>query len=223
MTAASPGCRLDHIAVTAPDLARGASYVSDVLGVPLSPGGEHPAMATHNRLLRLGDAIYLEVIAPNPAAPRPARRRWFGLDEAGQAGAPRLAAWVARTGDIHAAVRAACEPLGDIEPLRRGALRWSMTVPPDGGLILGGAAPMLIEWHAGGEVASRLADVGCRLRRLEVCHPEAHRAASLLGSIGLADAAVAIAPLAAGQRPYLVAHIDTPSGPRQLGGPAGLG
>jgi hypothetical protein len=27
------------------------------------------------------------------------------------------------------------------------------------------------------------------------------------------------APLAAGQQPYLVAHIQTPTGPRQLGGP----
>src|SRR5690606_1679690 len=73
-------------------------------------GGEHPRMATHNRLLRLGDTLYLEVIAPNPAAPAPGRPRWFGLDGLGPQSPPSLATWVVRCTDIRASAAAASEP-----------------------------------------------------------------------------------------------------------------
>lgn len=211
-------CCLDHIAVTAHDLAAGVKYVSDALGVPMQPGGEHPEMATHNSLLRLGDAAFLEVIAPNPAAPRPLRRRWYALDDQTPATLPRLAGWVARTGDVRAAAAAAPEPLGHIEALSRGALRWLLTVPSDGSLPMAGAAPMVIEWHTEGHIASRLDDVGCSLRALYVYHPEAHRLEAVLRSIGFDDPVVVVSPLPAGEPPYLLAEIETPGGPRQLGG-----
>src|SRR4051812_21066027 len=134
-------CCVDHIVVTAPDLVVGVKHVSDTLGVPMQPGGEHPDMATHNWLLRLGDAVFLEVIAPNPAAPRPPRRRWYALDDETPATLPRLAGWVARSSDVRAAAAAASESLGHVEALRRGALRWLLTVPGDGSLPMGGGAP----------------------------------------------------------------------------------
>jgi glyoxalase-like protein len=210
-------CRLDHISVTAPDLARGAAYVSQLLGVDLDGGGEHALFATHNRLLRLGDAVYLEVIAPNPAMPRPARRRWFALDEQTPATLPRLAAWIASCDDLRAAAAGASEPLGAIEQLTRDGMRWEMIVPRDGDLALGGAAPLVIQWGTGGRTVTRLTDRGCRLRRLELRHPEAPRVEALLHSIGFADELVAVTALPAGAPPQLIAEIDTPSGPRQLG------
>lgn len=219
-------CCVDHIVVTAPDLVVGVKYVSDTLGVPMQPGGEHPQMGTHNWLLRLGDAVFLEVIAPNPAAPRPPRRRWFALDDETPATLPRLAGWVARTGDVRAATAAASEPLGHIEALSRGALRWLLTVPGDGSLPMGGAAPMVIEWQTQGQIASpieghiasRLEDVGCSLRALHVYHPEAHRLEAALRSIGFDDPAVVVSPLPAGEPPYLLAELETPGGLRRLGG-----
>ena len=72
---------LDHIAVIAPSLAAGIAYVHDVLGVEPPKGGAHPQMGTHNHLLRLGEDVFLEVIAVDPDAPQPAHRRWFGLDD----------------------------------------------------------------------------------------------------------------------------------------------
>ena len=214
-------CRLDHIAITAPDLDRGVAYVSDILGVAPAGGGEHPLMATHNRLLRLGDAAYLEVIAPNPAmvmaSSLAARRRWFELDEQTPATLPRLAAWVASSDDLRAATAGASEPLGEIEQLTRDGMRWEMIVPRDGGLVLGGAAPLVIQWGSGGRTLTRLADTGCRLRRLELRHPDAPRVEALLRSIGFDDDRVVVAALPAGARPRLVADIDTPGGPRQLG------
>jgi len=60
----------DHLAVTAETLDAGVAAVEAALGVALAGGGKHPHMATHNRLLGLGD-LYLEVIAAEPDATRP--------------------------------------------------------------------------------------------------------------------------------------------------------
>jgi hypothetical protein len=122
---------IDHLVVTAPSLASGVEYIQSELGVSIEPGGEHPLMGTHNLLLKLDDATYLEVLAINPAAPRPARPRWFDLDHVTT---PGLAAWVARVDDIHAAVAATPLPFGTIERMGRGALSWLITIPEDGRL-----------------------------------------------------------------------------------------
>ena len=90
---------LDHLAIVAPDLDTGCAFVTRALGVDLQPGGAHPRMGTHNRLLRLGPDIYLEVIAIDPSAQRPDRPRWFGMDDLDFDAPPRLATWVARTDD----------------------------------------------------------------------------------------------------------------------------
>ena len=65
--------RLDHLALSALTLEDGVAHVGAALGVTLAAGGQHPQMATHNRLLGLGD-VYLEVIAADPSAKRPAQR-----------------------------------------------------------------------------------------------------------------------------------------------------
>ncbi|MBI5922185.1 MAG: VOC family protein [Betaproteobacteria bacterium] len=213
-----PGCCIDHIAVTAPSLGTGAAFVHDVLGVAPQAGGEHPRMGTHNLLLRLGDALFLEVIAPNPSAPAPARPRWFGLDTLGPGSQPALSAWVARTADIHAATAASSEVLGSIEPMSRGALNWLITIPADGSLPLEGIAPVLIEWQTETHPADKLQDCGLSLAKLELFHPESERVSRLLRSLGLENqVSVSVAPN--GSMPQLVAHINTPRGLRLLSAP----
>ena len=58
-------------------------------------------MGTHNRLLKIASEAYpqayLEIIAIDPEAPRPARPRWFGLDEVDLSAGPRLVHWVGRS------------------------------------------------------------------------------------------------------------------------------
>lgn len=209
-------CQLDHLTITAPTLAQGAAFVRDALGVEPQPGGEHPRMGTHNLLLRLGDSLFLEVIAVNPDAPSPARPRWFALDAQRPDTAPRLSNWVARTDDIRRAAAAACEALGAVETMTRGALQWLITIPADGSLPLDGIAPALIEWQAPPHPASRLQDAGCTLQRFEAWHPQPDRVTALLASLGLAHA-VQVSPLPAGAAPRLVAQIRTPGGLRTIG------
>ncbi|MCZ4330047.1 VOC family protein [Castellaniella denitrificans] len=210
-----PRTFLDHIAITAFSLEAGAALVADTLGVETQRGGEHPRMATHNRLLRLGKSMYLEVIAPNPAARSPGRPRWFGLDTLAPHALPALSAWVVRSTDIQASAAAASEPLGDLEPMRRSALDWLITIPADGSVPLEGAAPALIQWHADAHPAARMEDKGCALALLEIFHPDPERISRLLSSLEL-EAPVAVRQAGPGDPVRLAAHIDTPHGRRIL-------
>jgi hypothetical protein len=213
-----PRSHMDHLVVIAPSLEAGEEYVRQTLGVSLQAGGEHPRMGTHNYLLKLGEKLYLEVIAINPAAPRPDRPRWFQLDSPDPSRPIRLATWVARTDDIHAAATASPIPLGEVEPMSRGQMNWLITIPADGNLPLHGIAPTLIQWSSEAHPAAMLRESGCRLVRLEGFHPEARKIVSTLESIGF-EGDFHISALPPDQKPYLVAHIRTPAGIRQLSAP----
>lgn len=206
---------LDHITVTTHTLDHGVAWVRDVLGVSPQTGGTHPRMGTHNCLLRLGESLFLEVIAPDPAAPKPARPRWFGLDALTPPSLPALSTWVVRSADIAQSAAAASEPLGPIEPMSRGALNWLITIPADGRVPLDGVAPALIEWHTPAHPAHGLPDQGLSLARLDIHHPDPTRVTRLLQSLAL-QAPVSVQACSAGTAPHLVAHIDTAQGRRVL-------
>jgi hypothetical protein len=210
---------LDHIVVAAHTLDQGLAHVRSVLGIDIPYGGAHPRMGTHNRVLRLGDALYLEVIAIDQAAPAPDRPRWFQLDDpALQAElriAPRLLTWAVRTTHIVETVEACSRPLGAIELMERGALRWLITVPSDGALLDGGMMPSVIQWAERVHPASRMPDLGCTLERLEAAHPDPAAYRRDLASIG-ADRHVAIREIAPGARPQLIARIQTAGGVREV-------
>jgi hypothetical protein len=206
---------IDHITVVAPDLASGSALVTRALGVTPRRGGAHPRMGTHNLLLRLSDSMFLEVIAPDPNAVAPSRPRWFELDRLSAQSPPRLATWVARTDDIHAASAPWVDVIGVVEPMTRGSLNWLITVPPDGSLPMGGAAPALIQWNVDRHPASTLEDVGCSLIALDVFHTKPRRVQEVLDGIALSGP-VRVHARAAPSEPCLIAHIQTPSGLRAL-------
>jgi hypothetical protein len=210
---------LDHIAVAAHSLEHGVAYVQELLGVEIPFGGAHPRMGTHNHLLRLGDSVFLEVIAIDPSAPAPPRPRWFGLDDpALQAElriAPRLLTWVVRTTQIAEVFLAASRPLGAIEPMQRGERRWLITFPNDGSLVDDGLIPAVIQWPPGAHPASQMRDLGCTLERLVAAHPDPATYRRDLASIG-ADRHLKIGASAPGTRPHLLAHVRTPHGVRTL-------
>ncbi|GAA4007662.1 VOC family protein [Deinococcus rubellus] len=174
---------IDHLVIAARSLSEGAAWLEDRLGVHLAPGGEHPTFGTHNRLLSLGEA-YLEVIAVNPDAPAPTRPRWFGLDtpavqERLKRG-PALIHWVARTPQPPLAAQ------GEVLALTRGRYVWTLTVPQDGSLPLGGALPSLIAWQ-GDSPAATLPDVGVRLRSLELMTPQPEQLREALTGLKLVE------------------------------------
>lgn len=207
--------RIDHLVVACADLDQGEAWLVAQLGVAPQPGGRHATMGTHNRLLRLGPACYLELIAIDPAGKAPARPRWFALDttavrqRAGQR--PFLHTWVAATDDLNEVVRRV-PLLGGIHAFSRDAFRWRFALTDDGGTPYAGLLPAVIEWGANdaGRIAhpaEGLEDRGCALLALELAHPDAaellrlYRALRISGPVELRGGAVDIA-----------ARIRTPSG-----------
>jgi hypothetical protein len=162
---------LDHVAIGCASLEQGVAYIRETLGVDVPPGGRHPRMGTHNRLMRVGADVYLELIAIDPDAPAPARPRWFALDEPWQRARitqrPRPIAWVARTSDIAADLSAHPE-LGRAEGMTRGDLAWRISLRVDGALPHHGLLPVLIEWSDGRSPAARIPDLGIQLMRLRL-------------------------------------------------------
>ena len=203
---------IDHLVVTAPNLALGVAYIEDLLGVPMQAGGQHQAMATHNCLLKLGEHCYLEVIAPDPTLPAPKRPRWFALDSLQPTSTPRLATWVARTILIQSASELLHQQLGVITPMSRGDLAWQITIPSDGSLPFAGVAPMLIEWPRDQHPIQRLTDQGCRLLQLELHHPQASQIETMLSQIGMQDDV----RWQTTAQPQLIATIETPSGIKRI-------
>ena len=202
---------IDHLVITAPTLPAGIAYAEETLGVPLQPGGTHLRMGTHNALLKLGESCYLEVIAINPELPVPNCARWFELDGLGRYGQPRLRHWVARTNDIQSAQSLQKGWFGAIESMSRSHLNWLISIPPDGSLPLSGVCPTLIQWQSEPHPASMLSDVGCSLIRLEGYHPKAEKLQEVLEKINF-EGAFQVHPIASSERPYLVAHLQTPTG-----------
>ncbi len=212
------GCQLDHIVVAAASLDDGNAFVRERLGIMPLPGGAHLRMGTHNHLLRLGDDVYLEVIAVNPAAPRPGRPRWFGLDDRDQNEmlrrcGPGLATWAVRTSDIETVASRSPVAPGPVETMSRGDLEWRITIPLDGIPPEGGTMPTIIQWPADRpHPTANMPDFGYRLIGLDLFHPEPERLSRALEDIGLEHGDIAVTVRAGMGRPSLSARIATPTG-----------
>lgn len=179
---------LDHIVIGARTLDEGIDWVEQQLGARPAIGGQHVTMGTHNALLKLGARSYLEVIAIDPDGVKPARPRWFALDEpemqALLAAGPRLITWAVRCESLASAC-ARVPDLGEILSMSRGDFHWKIAVPETGALAWGGILPTAIQWVSsdGGVVrhpSNVLEDSGCELARLQLWHP-----AAVLGTSGI--------------------------------------
>ena len=234
MSAVAPAATLDHLVVLAPSLASGVAWAEATLGVTPGPGGDHPLMGTHNRLLRLRTssdqataqpgAAYLEIIAINPAA-SPAlvapARRWFDMDDpalrerVAQMG-PQLVHWVARVPALAAALQAwqqlgidRGEARAASRPTPGGLLQWQISLRPDGQRLFDGCLPTLIEWGPHHPTAT-MADSGLTLQSLKLQHPQAAQLQSACDAIGLNEVVITGGPA------RLSAQLGTPRGPLTL-------
>jgi len=203
-------CKLDHLVVAAADLDSGREYIEQLLGVRTEAGGRHDAIGTHNRLLRLGNDQYLEIIAIDPDAPPPQRPRFFALDDPVMQAAirvsPRLVTWVARVSDIDAAAARPPYDAMEIRDMARGDLRWRLTFTEDGSLPYQGALPLLIQWTGGSTPSERLPDSGCALNRFVVQTPRVKEAQQVLQDLDLTSIG-----LDHSVQPGLAATVSTPA------------
>ena len=205
MSAAPPLATLDHLVVLAPNLASGVAWAEATLGITPGPGGEHPLMGTHNRLLRLSNgegqpgAAYLEIIAINPAATptlQPPERRWFDMDDpalrerVAQMG-PQLVHWVARVPALAAALLAwrelgidRGEARAASRPTPGGLLQWQISLRPDGQRLFDGCLPTLIEWGPH-HPTTVMPGSGLALQSLALQHPQATLLQAACQAIGL--------------------------------------
>ena len=217
---------VDHLVVAGRTLDECVQWCEATLGLAPGPGGAHPLMGTHNRLLPCSGQgfarCYLELIAiERGRQPLRARglRRWFDLDDEAlratlQRQGPRLIHFAARVPDAAKAVHALA---GGTPGIDRGAvieasrdtpagrLEWRITVRDDGQRLMYGALPTLIQWGAVHPTDSMPA-APLELVSLAACHPRAELLREAYERIGLAGVDV--------QRgaPNLVASLRTPRG-----------
>lgn len=206
---------LDHIVIAAQDLQQGADYLRSTLGVDIPPGGKHQTMATHNRVMQLGNDAYLELIAIDADGKAPRHPRWFGLDSERMRAAlrerPRLVTWVMNTADLPALAASAGFDIGKPTELSRDALRWEIALPDDGRLLGEGMLPYCIQWHSSPHPARGMADTGCLLQQLNIHHPRPNWLDERLDAIE-ASHLVHVEALPDSEAAFLEAIIETPRG-----------
>ena len=208
----APPATFDHLVVAAVSLADGIEYIAELTGVAAQPGGKHVAMGTHNALLRLSERTFLEILAIDPEGPKPARPRWFELDDialqAELTERPRLIHWVARTKGIENVAAASPIPLGTVHPMSRGNYRWRITIPDDGSLPAKGIVPTLIEWDVPQHPAESLPKSNVSLVSLAATHPEPSPIRAALSFLGLSE----VAQVTYDRETRMAAMLRTPRG-----------
>ena len=219
---------VDHLVVLAPSLAEGVAWCEATLGVVPGPGGEHPLMGTHNRLIPVNTAAfpraYLEIIAINrEAVPQRAAgaKRWFDLDDETlqarlRTQGPQLAHWVAEVPDLPQALATLSaqgidrgQVVAASRPTPQGLLRWQISVRDDGQRLFNGCLPTLIQW-GDTHPTQAMADQGVALESLALAHPQAGALRQALDAVGLGAIPVHTGPA------RLQARLRTPRGPVNL-------
>lgn len=189
----------------------------DCLGIEPLFGGTHPEMATHNMLLRLGDDIFVEVIAVEPDVEVPVGPQWFGLRELEavrrdwQEGR-RLRTWVARTDEFDAALLRHGDLLGRKTRVSRGERCWFFSVRPDGSLAESGVVPSIIDWGVRGSPAPRMPNLGARMLEFVIEHPDPIWVSNLYRGLKLINAP----KVRGGSEFRYSAKIQTAGGEREL-------
>lgn len=226
---------IDHLVVVAANLDAGVQWCETTMGITPAPGGEHELYGTHNRLFKIATPTfplaYLEIIAINPEAFRPAKKRptrWFDMDDlalqAAVATQPRLVHFVASTPDLQAARMAlrmlAIDRGPAVHASRRtskGVLNWQISVRADGQRLFQGTLPSLIQW--GKPLATEplklhprnsLPRSGVSLQSLAIQHPSADKLQTAYDVLGLAPVTITEG------EPNIIATLNTPKGTVQL-------
>lgn len=211
-TARAPLPPVDHLVWAGPSLEQEIERLEALTGVRAAIGGRHPDEGTRNALIRIGPAMYLELISPDPTQAPPPHPRWFDLDTLTE---PRLITWAAKAADLEqwaARTRAGWVELGEVRSGQRElsngqVLSWRLTYPemrPGAGLV-----PFLIDWGQSPHPAET-APGGVHLLELRAEHPDPATIHAPLRELGLELDVVM------GAAPALIAILDTPRGRVEL-------
>ena len=200
--------RIDHLVYAAPHLGRAVDQVEWVTGIRATTGGSHPGMGTRNALISLGPLVYLEIVAPDPEQLEFRAPRVFRIDTLE---APRIVTWAAKGSDLEKI--AATEFDGDallgtaIPGSRRNPngefLEWKLTDPYR--YRKEGIVPFFIDWGVSPHPADTAA-TGATLASFRVEHPDPDYIRKIFDTLGL------LVPVTSGDRPALIAEIETPKG-----------
>lgn len=184
---------IDHIVIGAANLEKATKKVEGLLKTTFSTSGNHVSMATHNRLLKLQNSIYMEIIATDPIASFPKscnrEKRWFSLDSSKTkrrlSRAPQPLCWVVAVNNIEqSASNCGYEP-GRITEMSRGDFRWKLTVPDSGELPEDGVLPVLIEWPNAKNPAEVMPKSGLILKQLLLFHPNPNSIERILSKLNI--------------------------------------
>ncbi len=180
---------LDHLVIAADTIQQGVDWLSEKFSVIIPAGGKHLRMGTHNCLMRIGEGIFLEIIAIDPALAAPDRPRWFGLDQRYLQESikiqPRLLTWAVNTENLRHLLKNSDFDYGDIEPMSRGYLDWLITIRKDGTLAADGAIPVLLQWNTSEHPSNQMQYLDCELEQLKIICPYAYWLEDKLKFIGV--------------------------------------
>ena len=227
--------QIDHLIVMAKTLELGIQWCEAKLGVTPVTGDENAQHGTHSRLFKIATPAnplaYLEIIAINPEAKRPAnspKNRWFDMDDAALQAAvalePRLIHFVVNTSDIQAARNALKAQGIDRGPAlqakrhsRRGVLQWQITIREDGQRLFDGTLPTLIQWGKPDAAEplrlhprNSLPRSGVTLQQVSITHPTASKLKIAYDALNLQSIALETGPA------NITATLNTPKGIVQL-------
>lgn len=177
--------RLDHLILAINDLDRGMDDFERRTGVRPVFGGVHPGRGTRNALVSLGEGVYLEILAPDPAQPEPAEPM-PGLRDVATL---TPTAWALATDDL-GDVRRASEAAGmGVSVVRGGArelptgrqLEWATL-----GIVDPAHAwmPFFIQWRDLSVHPSRTSPRGCTLTSVALQDPDAAPLQRALDAVG---------------------------------------
>ena len=184
---------IDHLVIGAAELVKATKKIQDYVKAEFLAGGKHPLMATHNRLIKLQNSLYMEIIAADPSAslPRSPKRknRWFSLDSNATQKrlllAPQPLCWVVAVNDIEKTSMHCGYNPGKIVEMARGNFKWNITVPNDGGLPEGGVLPILIEWPNGKHPTNTMPESNIFLKEVELFHPHPNEIKHILSNLNI--------------------------------------
>ena len=184
---------IDHIVIGAADLEKATKSIEQFIKADFSSGGKHPLMATHNRLIKLQNSIYMEVISIDPGVTMPQssghKKRWFSLDSRSTKRrlslAPQPLCWVAAVDNVEQAVSHCGYNPGKIIEVTRDDLRWRLTVPENGKLSFDGVLPILIEWPNGKNPAERMPESNVCLQQLTLFHSNPKKIKGILSKLNI--------------------------------------